>query len=217
MAAISKITVIFILAISFALALLAFYIMSRLSEVQRKKQASEIVSQLINFVLLLWLAKILLKLPLFLQDPVAVLAYPANSDAFCLAALFTGLLIFYQSKKKKIQGEVFAHSLLQVILTALFVYEFIQLVWSDHPFSFSYLLIYGSLLLMFHLLQERVSRKIQMGSVLFAAAAGFFIISFFVPYLSVFGYILDAWFLALMLAAFFALLIRRDEPQSRSS
>lgn len=207
MAAISKLTVIFILAISFALSLLAFYIMSGLSEAQRKKQASEIVSQLINFVLFLWLAKVLLKLPLFLQDPLAVLAYPANSDAFYLAALFTGLLIFCQSTKRKIEGEAFAHSLLQVMLAALFVYEFIQLIWRDHPFSFSYLLVYGPLLLLFHLLQERVSRKIQMASALFAAAAGFFIISFFVPYVSVFGYVLDGWFLALMIAAFFALLI----------
>lgn len=217
MAALSKITVIFILAISFALALLAFYIMSSLSEVQRRKQASEIVSQLINFVLFLWLAKILLKLPLFLQDPVAVLAYPANSDAFYLAALFTGLLIFYQSKKRKIEGDVFAHSLLQVMLTSLFVYEFVQLIWRDSPFSFSYLLVYGSLLLIFHLLQGRASRKVQISSVLLAGAAGFFIISFIVPYLSVFGYILDAWFLTLMLAAFFALLIGGDEPQSQSS
>src|SRR5690606_27038035 len=100
MAILSKLTVIFILAISFALSLLAFYVMSTLPKEQRKEQVSEITSQLINFVLFLWLAKILLKLPLFVRDPLAVLAYPGNSEAFYLASLFTGVLIWSKSIKK---------------------------------------------------------------------------------------------------------------------
>ena len=216
MAIISKLTVISIIAASFALAFLAFYVMSQLSKEQRKLQINEIISQVINFMLFLWLAKVLLNLPLFVQDPLAVLAYPGNSEAFYLAALFSGLLIFLKARKGQLAGGVFAHSLLHVMLAALFVYEFIQSIWRDNPFSFPYLVVYGLLLAGFHLLQGRVNPQNQISIVLFAGALGFFAISFMVPYLSVFGYILEPWFLALMMAAFFGLLIKEPKGEAPS-
>lgn len=219
MAIISKLTIIIIIAISFGLAFLVFYLMSLLSKEQRKKGVSEVTSQLINFVLFLWLAKILLNLPLFVQDPLAVLAYPSNSEAFYLATLFTGGLLFYQSKKKKIAGALFAHSLVQVILAASFFYEFIQLVWRDNPFSLHYLIVFAVLLVLFYVLQGRMSPQNQISIVLGAAAAGFFAISFMLPYFSLFGYILKPWFLALLLAACFGLLIKepKNEAQAESN
>lgn len=216
MAIISKLTVISIIAASFALAFLAFYVMSQLSKEQRKLQINEIISQVINFMLFLWLAKVLLNLPLFVQDPLAVLAYPSNSEAFYLAALFSGVLIFVKAKKGKLAGGVFAHSLLHVMLAALFVYEFMQYIWRDNPFSFPYLAVYGVLLAGFHLLQGHVTPQNQISIVLAAGAAGFFAISFMLPYLSVFGYILDPWFLALMMAAFFGLLIKEPKGEAQS-
>lgn len=219
MAIISKSIIIFIIAISFALAFLAFYLTSNGPKEQRKEQIGEITSQLINFVLFLWLAKILLNLPLFIQDPLAVLAYPSNSDSFYLAALFTGVLLYYNSRKKKLAGLGLAHSFLQVFLAASFVYEFIQLIWRDNPFSFPYLVVYGVLLVLFHVLQGRSGRQNQISIVLGGAAAGFFAISFLLPYLTVFGYIVEPWFLALAVAACFVLLIkdRQDEPHSESN
>ena len=219
MAIISKLTIISIIAISFVFAFLAFYLMSSLSKEQRNKQINEITSQLVNFVLFLWLAKILLNLPLFIQDPLAVLAYPSNSEAFYLATLFTAGLLFYQTRKRKIDGGLLAHSFVQVLLAASFVYEFIQLVWRDNPFSFYYLAVFGVLLVSFHLLQGRVSSQNQISIVLGIGAAGFFAISFLLPYLTLFGYILEPWFLALMLAACFGLLIGdpQNEPHTKSN
>lgn len=219
MAIISKLILISIIAISFALAFLAFYAMSSLDKMQRKKQLEEITSQLINFVLFLWLAKILLNLPLFVQDPLAVLAYPSNSESFYLAALLTGGLLVYKARKRKIAGALLAHSFLQVFLAASFFYEFIQMMWRDNPFSFPYLVVYGVLLALFHVLQGRVDRQNQISIVLGAGAAGFFAISFMLPYLSIFGYIVEPWFLALVLAACFGLLIKdsQDEPHSESN
>lgn len=219
MAIISKLIILSIVAISFTLAFLAFYLMSNLSKEQRKNQIGEIISQLINFVLFLWLAKILLNLPLFIRDPLAVLAYPSNSEAFYLAALFTGALLYYKARQRKIAGLMLAHSFLQVFLAALFLYEFIQLIWRENPFSLPYLMVFGLLLALFHLLQGRVSLQNQISIVLGAGAAGFFAINFMLPYLSIFGYIMEPWFLALMLAAFFGLLIKdaADEPQSESN
>lgn len=216
MAIISKLTIIIIIAISFGLAFLVFYLMSPLTKKQRKKQIGEIISQLINFVLFLWLAKILLNLPLFVQDPLAVLAYPSNSEAFYLATLFTGGLLFHQSRKKKIAGGLFAHSFVQIILAALFFYEFIQLLWRDNPFSFHYLIVFAVLMALFYVLQERVSPQNQISSVLGAAAAAFFAISFMLPYLSLFGYILEPWFLALLLAACFGLLIKEPKNEAQA-
>lgn len=207
MAIISKLTIILIIAISFALAFLAFYLLSNLPKEQRKQQISEITSQLINFVLFLWLAKILLNLPLFVQDPLAVLAYPSNSEAFYLAALFTGILIYVKAKQGKLAGGRLAHTFLQIFLAASFVYEFIQLAWRENPFSLPYLVVFGLLLALFHGLQGRMDPLNQISIVLAAAAAGFFAIHFMLPYLSVFGYIVEPWFLALFLAACFGLLV----------
>lgn len=219
MAIISKLILISIIAISFALAFVAFYVMSSLSKKQRKEQVEEITSQLINFVLFLWLAKILLNLPLFVQDPLAVLAYPSNSESFYLAVLFTGGLLLYKERKRKIAGGLLAHSFLQVFLAASFFYEFIQMMWRENPFSFPYLVVYGVLLVLFHVLQGRAGRQNQISLVLGAGAAGFFAISFLLPYLSSFGYIADPWFLALVLAACFGLLIKdpQDELHSESN
>ena len=216
MAIISKLTVILIIGISFALAFLAFYVMSNLTKEQRKQQISEIVSQLINFALFLWLAKILLNLPLFVQDPLAVLAYPSNSEAFYLATLFTGILVYVKAKQGKITGGQLAHSFLQIFLAASLVYEFIQMTWRENPFSFPFLVVFGLLLVLFHVLQGRMNPLNQISIVLAAAAAGFFTIDFMLPYLSIFGYIVEPWFLALFLAACFGLLINGPSGQLES-
>ncbi|WP_233539000.1 hypothetical protein [Planococcus halotolerans] len=207
MAIISKLTIILIIAISFALAFLAFYLMSNLTKEQRKQQISEITSQLINFVLFLWLAKILLNLPLFVQDPLAALAYPSNSEAFYLAAIFTGILVYVKAKQGKIAGGRLAHTFLQIFLAASFIYEFIQMTWRENSFSLPYLVVFGLLLALLHVLQGRMNPLNQISIVLGAAAVGFFTINFMLPYLSIFGYIVEPWFLALFLAACFGLLI----------
>lgn len=216
MAIISKLTVILIIAVSFALAFLAFYLMSNLTKEQRKQQINEITSQLINFVLFLWLAKILLNLPLFVQDPLAVLAYPSNSEAFYLATLFVGILVYVKAKQGKIAGSRLAHSFLQVFLAASFVYEFIQMTWRENPFSLPYLVVFGLLLVLSHVLQGRMNPLNQISIVLAAAAVAFFTINFMLPYLSIFGYIVEPWFLALFLAACFGLLINGPSDQLES-
>ncbi|WP_199711580.1 hypothetical protein [Planomicrobium sp. Y74] len=219
MAIISKLTIILIIAISFALAFLTFYLMSNLTKEQRKQQINEITSQLVNFMLFLWLAKILLNLPLFVQDPLAVLAYPSNSEAFYLAAIFTGILVHVKTKQGKIEGGRLAHTFLQIFLAASFVYEFIQMTWRENPFSLPYLVVFGLLLALFHVLQGRMNPLNQVSIVLAAAAAGFFTINFMLPYLSIFGYIVEPWFLALFLAACFRLLINGPsvQPESESN
>ena len=216
MAIISKLILILIIAISFALAFLAFYLMSNLAKEQRKQQISETASQLINFVLFLWLAKILLNLPLFVQDPLAVLAYPSNSEAFYLAALFTGILVYVKAKQGKINGGRLAHTFLQVFLAASFVYEFIQMTWRENPFSLPYLIVFGLLLALFHALQGRMNPLNQISVVLVAAAVGFFTLTFMLPYLSIFGYIVEPWFLALFLAVCFGLLSNGSSDQAKS-
>lgn len=173
MAIISKLIVLSIIALSFGLAFLVFYLMSNLTKEQRKEQLAEIISQLINFLLFLWLAKVLLKLPLFVQDSLAVLAYPSNSEAFYLATLFTGLLIYHKARKKKIVGVILVHSFFQIFLAAVFFYEFIQLIWGENPFSLPYLVVFGLLLALFHLLEGCVSRQNQLSIVLVVGAAVF--------------------------------------------
>lgn len=60
MAIASKLTSIGIIAFSFAIGFLSLYYFSDLTKDEKKKHLEELLSQIINFVLLIWLGKIIL-------------------------------------------------------------------------------------------------------------------------------------------------------------
>src|SRR5690625_3616935 len=70
---------------SFIAGFIFFYLMSALSKAKKKQQAEEVTSLLINFVIYIWIGKILLNFLTFIKDPLAVLAYPSNSHAFYIS------------------------------------------------------------------------------------------------------------------------------------
>lgn len=68
-AATFKLMSIGIIIISFVVGLIFFYMISYLSKEQRKAQIEEIVSQLINFIIFIWIGKIILNFSIFIKDP----------------------------------------------------------------------------------------------------------------------------------------------------
>ncbi|WP_010095622.1 hypothetical protein [Ornithinibacillus scapharcae] len=101
MALASKLTAISIIALSFAIGFISFYLLSDLSIKQKRKHIEELISQLINFVIFIWLGKILLHLFIFISDPLSILAYPSDSKAFYFAIVSITLLLLYKSNRKK--------------------------------------------------------------------------------------------------------------------
>src|SRR5690625_2033417 len=106
------------------LAGLVFYLMtSNLSKEHKKAQLEEMFSQLVNFIIFIWIGKIILNFSIFIDDPLAILAYPSNSEAFYLAVLFSAILLFYKSWQKKFDVLQFITSFLPVFLMASFMYD----------------------------------------------------------------------------------------------
>lgn len=197
MAITSKLIPISILIASLAVGIISFYIMSDLSKEQKKQRTDELISQLINFVIFIWLAKIILNISIFIEGPVAILAYPSGSDAFYLAVLFTALLLVYKAKRKQMEVFAFIESFLHVFLVGSFVYEFIQLIWFNNANAFGYLLLLAILLIMFFSLRSHLKRSLVILVILFGWSAGILVLSFILPFVTVFGYIMEPWFIGL--------------------
>src|SRR5690625_3372838 len=120
---------IIILIVSFIAGFIFFYVTSSLTNHVKKKQLGEITSLLIDFIILIWIGKLILNINVFIRDPLAVLAYPSNSKAFYIAVLLLILHIGYQVKRHKLEIKALLFSFVPVFLVASFVYEFIQIVW----------------------------------------------------------------------------------------
>ncbi|MFD2627679.1 hypothetical protein [Oceanobacillus kapialis] len=190
----SKLMVIGMIALSLAIGFLTFYLFSDLSKEKKKKHIEELTSQLINFVVFVWLGKIVLNLSTFLSDPLSILAYPSDSKAFYFAIVLTAFSLLYKSKRKKINLLPLMGSFIHIFLLSSFVHEFIQLVIGDNTYSFGYLILLAILIGAFFILREHVTIAIQLIIQLTTYFIGMVILSIVNPFVTVFGYIVEPWF-----------------------
>ncbi|WP_164219036.1 hypothetical protein [Virgibacillus sp. YIM 98842] len=193
----SRIESIGIIIASLAIGLISFYVLSDLPKKQKKKLMEELTSLLINFIIFIWVGKILLNISLFIQDPLAVLAYPGDSGAFYLAVLFTAISVIYKTLRKSFNIPVFAETFLHVFLVASFFYEFIQMILGDHTYSFGYMVVLAMLLILFFVMRGRISLFVLLITILAGWVAGVLVLSMIQPFVTVFGYIVAPWFIGL--------------------
>lgn len=109
---------------------------------QRTRQLSEDLTHLFMiFAVLLWVAKIMIRLPLFLAHPKAVLVYPADKSAFYVA---TWLLLIYAAgyviKTKRPFSELLRAGLM-LLIPAHFLFEFVLFASETGTGHFIYLLL----------------------------------------------------------------------------
>jgi hypothetical protein len=185
-----------IILMSVLVGLLAFYILDQRGKKEKKSLLNELISQILNFIIFIWIGKILWNASTFLQDPVAVLAYPSHSEAFYIALFMIVLLLIYQSYKKRIDLSSFFHTFLYFFLTSSFVYEFIQLVYEEATYNFGYLILLAVLLVVWLVIRDRKDGLY----VLFAAwSAGVLLLFTVQPFVTVFGYMIDPMFAVMIL------------------
>lgn len=194
MATVSKLISIAIIVVSLIVGFISYYIFSDLTKKQKKKHIEEMISQLINFIIFIWLAKIILNFSLLIKDPLAILAYPSNSEAFYLAVLFSALMLIYKSKRKQVNVLAFLEAFLPVFLVASFIYEFIQLVWNNNTYAFGYIILLTVLLTSFLFISGRISTSTLIIMMLIGWTAGMLLLAFIQPFATVFGYIMAPWF-----------------------
>ncbi|WP_245844139.1 hypothetical protein [Oceanobacillus rekensis] len=174
---------------------------------QKKKRMDELISQLVNFVLFIWLGKIILHFSIFIKDPLAILAYPGNSDSFYLAVLFIVIVLVYKSFRKQMNVLTFMESFLHVFLVASFLYEFIQVIWNDNSYAFGYLILLSVLLILFFLLFRWLTASLLIMVMLIGWSFGMWILTSIQPFVTVFGYIMEAWFVGLFFTLSLVILI----------
>ena len=200
-----------ILIISFIAGFIFFYVTSSLTNHVKKKQLEEITSLLIDFIILIWIGKLILNINVFISDPLAVLAYPSNSKAFYIAVLLLILHIGYQVKRHKFEIKTLLFSFVPVFLVASFVYEFIQIVWVGNTFTWCYLGLLMVLLIIYLIFHDRISSKRITFSLLTIWSLGQLILAMIMPFITVFGYMLSPWFMSLILIFCFILFIKTIE------
>ncbi|PID04047.1 MULTISPECIES: hypothetical protein [unclassified Sporosarcina] len=204
-------TSIAIIFISLCVGFLSFYFIGDLSKKKKKIYIGELVSQITNFVLFMWLGKILLNLSVFLKDPLAILAYPSNSNAVYIAVLFSFFAIAIKSKRQKIDIIPFLNAFIHVFLITSFLYEFIQIVWNNNTYSIRYLGLLAVLIITFVVMHARVT--IYRLNIIMAIGwtLGTFGLTFVMPFMMVFGYTMAPWFLGLIFVICLIVIILKKE------
>lgn len=207
MATISALASIAIIVISLLSGVVAFYLISDLSKMEKKKYIGELTSQLMNFVIFIWVGKILLNFSVFVRDPLTILAYPSNSSAFYLALFFSAVTIAIKSKREQIDVLSLVKSFIYVFLIGSFVYEFIQIVWNNDTYSIRYMILLAVLIIIFLFMRGRVATNMFIIIMVTGWTSGTLALAYIMPFTMVFGYTMAPWFLGLFLITFLTLMM----------
>src|SRR5690625_2110815 len=197
MAVMNKLTEIGLIIVSLAIGFLTFYLLSDLSKDMKKKQIDELLSQLINFVILVWVGKIVINLQTFIIDPFSVLAYPSDSKAFYFAVAAITFILLYKRIRKNFDLITFIHSFIYVFLFGSFVYEFIEVVFYNHPFAIVQLILLSILIAIFLFINTQFKVIDQIFILLTSLKIGILILIFNQPFITVFNYTIELWFVVL--------------------
>lgn len=178
---------------SIIVGLLIYYWMRPSNKEEMKIQFEKVVNFLLNFIIFMWIAKVVLNITIFIKDPLAVLAYPADSTAFYLAiiASFTRLVF----KQKDLNLFNFLSVLLPVVLTASFMFEFTQFIQDHNWYSLTNMIVFMILVTFFYYFIDKISPLNLYLILLISWLTGTLIMYFTQPYVSFFGYLLSLPFI----------------------
>lgn len=193
----SKFISIGVIAFSLGLGFISFYLFSDITKEQKKIHVEELTSLLFNFIIFIWLGKIVINLPIFITDPLSVLAYPSDSKAFYIATIVIALSLLHKSRRRNLQITELLEPFIHVFLISSFVFEFMQLVVADNPFALGYLILSGILVSLFFFIREHTSSRTLFIVVVTSWSVGMLILAFNQPFVTVFGYIMSSWFIGL--------------------
>src|SRR5699024_8593289 len=125
MPSISVIKSIGLLIVSFLVGIGYFFIQSEQTKELRKKQFEVTSSLIINIVIYIWIGKVLVHIPEFFSDPLAILAYPSNSNAFYEASVLGLINIIINVTRKKVAVSSYIIAFIPIFIGASLLFEFI--------------------------------------------------------------------------------------------
>lgn len=194
----SALITVVVLVISYGIGALYYYFLQDGSTGEKRKQLDQTTSIVINFVIFIWLGKIATHLPIFVRDPLAVLAYPSNQVAFYVATFFFIVYFLIQTKREKIIGEDVFPVVIPVLFVTQFVYELIQFLYMKEKSALPLVIFLAVLVIIDLFLKERTKRRIER--LLFSVwLLGLAVFSFMSTYPTLFGYRLHVVFYTILI------------------
>lgn len=175
-----------ILVISMVIGFLFYYITTLGPKEEKKQQIGDILSLVINFMIFIWIGKIVVHLAKFVQDPLAVLAYPSNSYAFYIATIFIIVNLIYRMVKHQQNMPLLLSSFVSVFLAATFTYEFLQIIIEKNN-NWIYLSFITFTLIIYLVMIEKVNIEKSTLTIAILWLVGQFVLSI-VSYATIFSY-----------------------------
>lgn len=196
--------------ISWFIGFLIYYLISSSPKKDTKVHIEELISQFINFILLMWIGKIILNFSSFIKAPLVILAYPSNSAAFYFAILLITINIVYKAKRKDLEVLGLVDAFIYVFLSASFVYEFIQIVFNNNTYSFGYFILLAVLFMFFLFIRNRVATDQSVVIILASWSVSALGLALTKPLMMVFGYTIKPWFIVVFfLVLFIAYIVKK--------
>ncbi len=128
---------------SFLSGIIVYYLISTDENAKKKSSVEAIISLTINFIIYIWLGKIIINITKFIRDPLSVLAYPSNADAVYIATILLFINLLYRKFRNDEQLSTILFAFIPVFLISSFVYEFYQLIVERSVYNWLYLVFLG--------------------------------------------------------------------------
>ncbi len=202
-----------LITLSWIVGFLSYYLVSNISQTEKKIQLQELVSQFINFILFIVIGKVLLNFSIFIKNPLVILTYPSNSSALYFAVLLTTITIAFKGKLKHIDVLRLLDAFVHVFLFSSFVYEFIQIIFNNNMYSIGYFIVLAVLMMIFLFIRDRVATDKAIVIMLVSWGVGILGLSSIMPLIMVFGYTIEPLFLVLFIFIFIAIYILKQRKK----
>lgn len=194
-----------IILVSFLIGIVFYYVISQQSKVEKKAQIDKVTSYLINFVLFIWVGKIIGHISLFVTDPIAVLARPSDAFALYIAMILITVNVIYDTMKRKVRPGELLYVFIPIFISASFVYEFIKIALLNNTNTWGYLTLLFILLIGVVSLYGKMEDDLFIILMIFLWILGQFVLSYTSLYIVIYSYLISRLFLVVI---FIGLLIR---------
>ncbi|MYL32429.1 hypothetical protein GLW08_06615 [Pontibacillus yanchengensis] len=182
------------LGVSLLLGVILFQVLSPFSKSYVKQLTNEISSFFFAFVISIWIAKIVVNIGTFMNDPRAVLAYPSNSHAFYLAFAFILPYSKLHVYRRDLNINHIGTALFYVFILSSIFFEFSNTVVEQNvAVHVSQLGILVATLIILLGTQNSLTRlSLYIGITVFTV--GYFVLSSIFAHTHIFLYTVDTWF-----------------------
>lgn len=176
---ITAIISILILLMSLVFGVLFYYFVSQENKAMKKKLIEDVVSLTVNFVIYMWVGKVMIHFAKFVKDPIAILAFPSNAKAFYVATFLIIMNLLYRKIRHEQSLFTIVRAFIPVFLAASFMFEFFQIILKSKSSNWPYLAFVFFLLIAYVITNGKVNIKKQLILISYSWIVGqFFIVQF---------------------------------------